>query len=196
MSKSLTNNLKSGTYTREGEVLSGYSYYDTVLMSNTVNSHRMFTVPQSAAKPRDLTNMTIGGQMPSGQKLTIFNIKVFLCGAAAIDETVLVHLYDMISRSTVDLVIENKAPMLTLTLQELLGAASLFELTPSVAGDNISGQILPRFHGIYPLNIPIVLQELTPFEVLFVHQAAVANNEALNNVRVKISLNGELLRRT
>jgi len=196
VAKNLTRDLKSGTYTRGGERLAGWSYYDTLLMSNTVPTHRLFTVPQSAAKPKDLTNMSLGGQIPNGQKLTIFNVKLFLAIPAAIDETVLVHLIDTISRTTLDFVIENKAPMLTLTLQEVLGAATLYELTPSVAGDNIGGAILPRYHGIYPLNIPIVLQELTPFEVVITHQNAVANDESLNDTRIKVSLNGELVRRT
>lgn len=193
--QTLTQDLNQGTYTRGGERLSGWSYYDTFLMASTVATQRMFTVPQSAAKPLDLTNMTIGGQIPAGQKLKIFNIKLFIATAAAVGTAVVQNLYDMLSRTTIEVIIENKASMLTLTLQEILGVSTLTAVTPSVAGDNIP-VISPRFHGIYPLNMPIILQQLTPFEVRVTHQAAAAFPQALDNTRVKISLNGELIRRT
>lgn len=180
-----------GTYGLEGERLD-WTYYDTATLAVATTTHRLFTNPLGAGgKTLDQTNLTQAGQIPQGQQLQVKAIKV-MYRTAAVKGTVSVQaLYDLLATTTVSLKLANKETMGQWTLQELVGAATLFAVTPTAAGDNIP-LILPKYHGIFPLNTKIILAALTPFEVTVQHHVAVGATLATD--QLKIGLSGTLIR--
>lgn len=180
-----------GTYGLEGERLD-WTYYDTATLAVATTTHRLFTNPLgSGGKTLDQTNLTQAGQIPQGQQLQVKAIKVMYRTSAVKATASVVSFYDMLAQTTVSVKLANKETMGQWTLQELVGAATLFALTPTAAGDNIP-LILPKYHGIFPLNTKIILAALTPFEVTVQHHVAV--NAALANDQLKIGLSGTLIR--
>lgn len=182
-----------GSYGTEGDKLD-WSYWDEALVAAATLVHRLFTNPLGAGgKTLDQTNLTQAGQIPQGQLFDVRAIKLLYTSAGAKATADLQSLFTLFARSTVSIKLQNKESMGQWTLQEIMGDALQFALTPTVAGDNIS-QPQPKFHGIFPLNIPIILAALTPFEVTLTHHAA--PNAALANDRLRISLAGKLTRVT
>lgn len=189
--KEALETLQTGSYGVEGEKLD-WTYYDTAILAAATQVHRLFTNPLGAGgKTLDQTNLTIAGQIPQGQQIITRAIKVMYRSVAVKGTAALQSLYDLLATTTVQVKLQNKETMGIWTLQELLGSATLFALTPTVAGDNIS-QIQPKYHGIFPLNTPIVLAALTPFEVTVTHHVAVA--AGLANDQLKIGLSGTMIR--
>lgn len=184
-------NLQQGTYGVEGEKLD-WTYYDSNPLAVATLTNRFFTNPLGAGgKTLAQTNLTQAGQIPQGQNHTVRAIKVWYRSAAAKGTAAVQDLYTMLEQTTVSIKLQNKETMGQWTLQELMGASLLFALTPTVAGDNIP-VIQPKFHGIFPLNTPIVLAALTPFEVTVQHHTAVAATLATDIL--KIGLAGTLVR--
>lgn len=189
--KEALENLQTGTYGVEGEKLD-WSYYDTAVLAAATQVHRLFTNPLGAGgKTLDFTNLTIAGQIPQGQQIITRAIKVFYRSIAVKATAAVQALYDLFSTTTVQVKLQNKETMGIWTLQELIGSASLFAVTPTVAGDNIP-MIQPKFHGIFPLNNPITLAALTPFEVTVSHHSAV--DALLAGDHLKIALCGTMIR--
>lgn len=183
--------LQQGTFGEEGEQLE-WSYYDTAVIAAATLVHRLFTNPLGAGgKTLADTNLTQAGQMPQGQHLEVNVIKLMYISDAAQATVDVQTLYTLLSESTISIEIANNKSMGQWTLQEILGSSLQFALTPSAAGDNIP-LLTPRFTGIYPLNVPIIIAALTPFEVTLTHQ--VAPGAALADNKLKISLAGILTR--
>ena len=183
--------LQQGTFGEEGEQLE-WSYYDTAVIAAATLVHRLFTNPLGAGgKTLADTNLTQAGQMPQGQHLEVNALKIMYTSDAAKATAVVQNLYDLLTESTISIEIANNKSMGQWTLQELMGAATLFALTPTAAGDNIP-VIQPRYTGVYLLNVPIIIAALTPFEVTLTHHVAPA--AALADDKLKISLAGILTR--
>jgi len=183
--------MQAGTYGAGGEKLD-YSYYDSYTLSSATLVYRFFTIPLGQAnKTLDRTNMITAGQLPQGQHFTIHAIKVLLTSYEPIDGAGVQSYYNFITKTTLEFVIPGKDTLGTWTLQEVLGMSSNISVLPAVPGD-FEDINRPRYHGVFPLNTPIVLAALTPFEVRATHHTAVA--EALDGVKFMISLNGKLVR--
>lgn len=183
--------LGRGTYGSGGEKID-WSYYDSMTLLSTLSVYRFFTIPLGqSSKTLDVTNMTTAGQLPQGQRFTIHAIKLFLTSAAAIGTATIQMIYTFLAKSTIEFIIPGKDSLGTWTLQELMGSASNIAVTPTVAGDNVDIN-RPRYHGVFPLNTPIVLASLTPFEVRCTFHTA--TNAAIDSTIFKVSLNGKLER--
>jgi hypothetical protein len=194
-------NLDRGTHARAGEVLD-WTYYDSFAVSAalSVNMFQQAVGQGSTPKTLDQTNMTSNGQIPTGQRMTIHRIKLnYISQAttwASAGTAQTLYFYTMLAKTTLEFRIPGKDSLLTITLAELLGAATLLQMVPTTAG-NADATIQPRFHGILPLNKPIILAAQTTFGVLVTHQTA--PNAALYTGAgdiVKIGLNGILERRS
>jgi hypothetical protein len=195
-------NLAQGTYATSGEKLD-HSYFDTQLIvaSSTTPMH-FFQNAQgqafntgSSVKGLQHTNMTIGGQLPRGQRFTIRNIKLMYTATAQLADATIQLWYEFLANTTMEFMITGKDSLCTLTLQEILGASTLIlpAVTSTTFSSTINRIILPRFHGIYPLNTPIILAEQTNFEVKVTPQVATPAS-GLDGDWLKISLNGILER--
>jgi len=187
------SSLDKGTYSSGGEVVD-WTYYDQFVVTNGVNIIRTFTqgIGQgSTPKTLDYTNMTLGGQIPNRQRMTIHALKMHYTTSAARGTATVQYLYSLLNQTTLEFMITGKDSLLTTTLQELMGACTLFALTPTNSGDNIP-LIMPRYVGQLRLRIPIVLSAQTPFEVRVTHQTT--PNVALNGDLIRLGLHGKLER--
>jgi len=183
--------FQRGTYGAGGEKID-WSYWDTLTLAAATAAFRLFVNPVgSGGKTLADTNMTSSGSMPQGQHFTVHAIKLFYVTHAAVATAAVQALYSYLRNTTLDIVIPGKYSMGQWTLLEVMGAASLVALTPTAAGDNIP-LISPRYHGVFPLNTPLVLAALTPFEVQINCQAA--SGAALDGDKLVVSLNGKLIR--
>lgn len=194
-------NLNQGTHARGGEVMD-WTYFDTfnVSASLSINMFQTAYGQGSPAKTLDNTNMTANGQIPTGQRLTIHRIKMFYVSQStywASGGTAIVQKwYNLLAKTTMEFKIPGKDSLLTLTLQELLGPATLVADVPTVSGDNIP-IIKPRYSGIFPLNKPIILAEQTQFGVLVTHQTAPDSTlYGTTGDIIRIGLNGILERKS
>jgi hypothetical protein len=188
---SVLQKLQRGTYGAGGEKID-WTYWDTLVLATATTMFRLFVNPLgSGGKTLADTNMTSAGVMPQGQHLTVHALKLFYVSNAAHNTAAVQSLYSFLRATTLEFIIPGKYTIGQWTLAEMMGTSSLFAVTPTAAGDNIP-LIQPTFKGVFPLNTPITLAALTPFEVQI--QMHVASAAGLDGDRVLVGLNGKLLR--
>jgi hypothetical protein len=153
----------------------------------------MFTQGLSgSSKTLYQTNMKNNGVIPTGERMTVHRIKVLIAKIADVASTVYANLCAMLKQTTVEVRIAGSDSILTVTLQELMGECLLF---PTTLVATYAAQTIPtpHFHGIFPLNRPIIFAEQESVEVLVTHH--VAPNAAIDATQIQISLNGFLERK-
>ena len=194
-------NLQRGTHSAFGEVLD-WEYYDSFNVSATlaINMFQLALGQGSTPKTLDLTNMTVNGQIPTGQRFTIHRIKMHFISQSSYwasgGTTIVQKWYNLLTKSTFEFKIPGKDSLLNGTLNQILGACTLVADVPTVSGDSIP-IIKPRYHGIYPLNKPIILAEQTPFSFNVVHQTAPDSTlYGTTGDLIKIILSGVLERKS
>jgi hypothetical protein len=155
----------------------------------------MFTVGLAGAtKTLALTNMKNNGVIPTGERMTVHRIKVLIAKAADVASTVYANLCSLLKYTTVEVKIAGSDSILTVTLQELMGECLLF---PTTLVATFAAQTIPTpyYHGIFPLNRPIIFAEQESVEVLVTHQLQGVPAAALDGTLIQISLNGILERK-
>jgi len=181
-------NLQNGARAGGMEVID-YTYYDTAKFSDGPEI-RMFTAALGQnGKTKAETNMKTPGAIPQGQRMTVAKIKAMLYSSGTISEGTLAKLYEAIFKTTVDIELPGKTNMGQFTLAEVLGTSFLAVVKPSQAGDNVN-VISPRFHGILPLNTPLSLPALQPFELVVRPNCEI--DQYVGHVQLRIGLNGIL----
>lgn len=191
MARSNLARLATGSYSAGGEVLDK-TLYDSAALLSTTTVHRLFTIPLGqGGKTLDRTNATVGGMMPQGQNLAVRAIKFFYVTVGALATADVQTLYTFLRTCTAEVLIPGKDALWQGTLLELSGISVAAAMTPTAAGDNIPF-VSPRFHGIMPINTPIVLAALTPFEVRLTCNTA--SGAALDGDFVYVGLTGTLQR--
>lgn len=191
MAKALQK-LQDGSYSKTAAEKLDYSLYDTLVLATATLLHRMFLTPLGqAGKLLSDTNMVLAGLLPQGQNLLVRAIKFFYVTNTAMATADVQFFYDMIKNTTITFTVPGKENMGQWPLQEIIGSCSMIALTPTVAGDNIPVN-QPRFHGIYPLNIPIRIGATQSFEITIQHH--IAANAALDGNKIMIALAGKLIR--
>lgn len=187
--------LQAGTYGDFAEVLE-WTYYDTATISATEQTYNLFTqkvgsVISGTQKTLADTNMTSSGSIPQGQNLECHVLKVMYSTGDIKGTAFLNDFYKFLKNTTLEVRIPGKDSMGTWTLMELMGTATQLAMTPTTAGDNIS-QVQPRYTGLYPLNIPLVLAALTPIEIKI--QTHIAMPATLVDDQIMVGLSGMLAR--
>jgi len=194
------NNLAQGTY---GKALNRFDhiYYDRFTVLNSVPEHNMFTtalggndeygVPKTLAD----TNMQVGGSLPKGQRFTVHGFKIDLVTglSTALAATSIKYLYYLLADTTVQFKISGQDPVFTMDMQDMLGACTLLAFTQAATGDNIP-LILPKYRGIVPINIPIVLSEQTNFGINVKHAHNGNYTSAVDGIFIKVGMVGVLER--
>lgn len=187
----MSRNLKTGTRSEQGLRELDYSYYDTLTLAVATTSYRFFT--QGLAGSTKLlyqTNMPLNGQLPTGERLTVHRLKMFYTAHADIANTVWTNIFTMLKQTTIEVKISAAAPVLVMTLAEILGNPLLVSTT-ALAGSIASPNA--KFVGVIPFNKPLIFAEQETIEVLLTHHVAV--NAALAGDWLQISLNGTLERK-
>lgn len=193
MGRDLSRGTRSQVTLRELD----WSYYDTMAIDHTKLQTTMFSVGRSGStKTLDQTNMKLNSMVPTGERMTVQRVKVFLTGIADLATAKACKLFDLLKKTTFELKIAGSDSILTLTLQELFGiAVNIPQNVEVAAGVYPNPQLLSqgRFHGIYPLNRPVIFAEQETIEVLITHNLTV--DAALDGILFQVSLNGILERK-
>lgn len=182
---------ENSSYSKKSAEKLDYSYYDTMTVSATL-MNRMYVIPLGqGGKTKADTNFTLAGTLPQGQNLKVFVMKLFYLSNAPRSTADLLAWYRMLYETTLEVKIPGKDSMGLWTLAEIFGIPSLFNLIPTVAGDNIP-MVLPAMPGKLTFNNPLVIGSVQSFEIQIEHQVAPA--AALYGDKLKVSLNGRLIR--
>jgi hypothetical protein len=169
-----------------------WTYWDSFKMLSTVLTHDLFTIPLGqAGKNLSDTNWLNASQLPQGQAMDVKNLKIFYIASEVRTEAELEEIYQTFQDTTFNIKIPGKDSMGQWTMMELMGTATLIQVTPSVAGDNIT-QIQPRYHGIFPLNNKFSIGGVQTIKVEVINH--VASPASLDDDKVFFGLNGNLVR--
>ena len=192
--------LGQGTYSKFGEALH-WTMYDTATLAAAPVDYSMFQTPLGGAigaaiKTLDLTNMTLGGQIPSGQKMIVKAIKVFFCSQAVKNTANITTFYTWLSQATIRVFISGKDAIYSKPLVEVLGIPIVWATTPTAAGDNLFTMSYGKYVGIDVLSKKITLASNTNFEVRLSYPVALGGGNILIGDLVKVGLAGVLLRRS
>jgi hypothetical protein len=182
-------NLQQGAVGKEGNILD-YTYYDTISLLSTTQVFNMFAIPNGqGGKNLSDTNMTVAASLPQGQRLNVGAIKMMYTFHAVFNEATLQLFYTALQNISVEMIIMNQ-DYGRWTLMELIGSAVCGIGVPAVAGNNDTLLSQAKYHGIFPLNVPIKLPALNQFSLRITAQ--VATNAALDGDKLKVGLSGIL----
>jgi len=191
------SSLQTGTYSGDGDIID-FSWYDSISLLSTVLNTRMFTIQVGQASPAGViknpadTNMVAAGQMPQGNKMYVNAIKMLYTSDEVRTEAEYIEIGKLFEQTVLNVKIQGKDTYGQWCLNEIMGNAFHGVIEPSTAGDNETPFGISRFHGIYPINLPIVLAAQTSFSIDLQHYTAPSAN--LDGDKIQISLSGILER--
>ena len=188
--------LQQGTYGASGEILE-WSYYDRATLAAAGTDISLFQNPigsTAAAKTLADTNMTSPGSIPQGQNFKVRAIRAEYGSHASKASADIDTLYNWMLSANIRVFITGKDALFSKPLTEVMGIPLLWHTVPTVAGNNEIISSFGRFNGVSPLNIPIILAALTPFEVRLSFPTALGGGSTLIGDFVKVSLLGILTR--
>ena len=183
---------EANSYSKTNAEFLTWSYYDQISLLSTTLTHTFFVTGTGTGKNLSQTNMPTSGQLPQGQSFVIHEIGLLYSTDTVSGTTDLLEWYKVLANTTVEFKVTGKDSLFTITLQELCGASTLFAITPTAAGDNIS-QIQPWYRGVWKLKkYPITIGATQTFNIEMVHH--VAPSADLDGNLVKLFLRGDLRR--
>lgn len=169
--KELFDMLGSGTYGGSAEFLQK-EIFDTVTfatadVTNAVKTFSFFDPSRSAAKTKADTNLQTN-QLPKGQHLStqVLMLQAYRSDATAITQANLLALIQALQSSYMTVSIQGKAASWDGPLSRILGL-SLSAVGQEGSANNIIETFRMIANGNYVLNIPIVLEQLTTFNIDF-----------------------------
>lgn len=181
-----------GTYGPGAELLDWTEYF-TVRMDDSVNRIIMFkNIVGDTYQGQTLTEAdtnVIQKNIPNKHLLTIHAIKIKYLATTIRNDEERQFIFDYFRNTTVKFTIAGKDNLGVWTMSEWFGALQMVHV-PTTAGDNIQFSGVASYEGIKPLNIPIILQELTTYDVTL--ESVIPSDASLNGDRVKVELSGEL----
>lgn len=189
--------LQSGTYKGSGDIID-WSLWDRFSVDGTTPTlqHRLFVNgrgqpdPAGVIKTHATTNMVGRVGIPTGSKLLVQYLKIFLCHDGALPEADWINTYKMLRETVATIKIFGKDSYGEWGLDELFNHPISGILSPADAADNAAFPTVGRALGVYPLQLPIVLASQVSFEVVVEHHVAPSAN--LDDTTIKIALCGVL----
>lgn len=188
-------NQQRGTYSKYGEKLS-YSYFDTVALTAAGVDYSLFQTPiGGGATPKTIaqTNMTLGGQIPQGQKFIITKLKFFYVSAAVKAAANEQTLNDFLAQGVIRIFITGKDAIYSKSVQEVLGQTIIWSDVALAASAPFS-RSYSWYTGVDTLKTPITLAALTNFEVRLTTPTALGGGNVLIGDSVRVALSGTLFR--
>lgn len=161
-------NVQSGTTGTQGDKINRTLWAEEVIAAAPLTT-RLFQAVGGVLL-LDQTNNTQAGVMPSNRKLFVKALKVMwtsetTAGIKALAADIQAF-YTQLARTTATIMINNRE-FGQWTLQELFGACTLIATNPALTAAYPT--IQPRYHGIFPLNEPILIAGNTQYYVEITH---------------------------
>jgi hypothetical protein len=130
--------------------------------------------------------------MPQAQRLTVNALKIMYAAAEVRTEAEIDKIYQVLQNTVLDFSFPGHDKQLEVLLQEALGVASLIMPHAAAATESGARVIQARYHGIFPLSIPIVIAATMPFTCDLT--LYVASDAGLDGDRIRVGLAGVLER--
>jgi len=188
--------IQSGTSGDNGLILK-WDYFDTYTLGSDLE-YDFFQIPQGQGTPQKRpwdTNNRLAGVIPAVQKMFVTSIGLGIIAIAALTPEQQKDLFTWISSSFFAFDIQNKANVLELTGEKLIGSDIL------LAGDNtVNGNYLPitnnpHFYEISnKLENSIQLAGNTPFKICA--SWASVPDSIQDVIKLRVTLRGILVRPT
>jgi len=191
-------NLGTGTYSAYGDMFD-WSMYDSFYLTNGTPEYRLFSVGIGEADPVTGNNKTLADTnmrgrtvTPKGSKMLVQYIKTFISSDILLDDATMQLMIAVLRNMVVNLSIFGKDTYGQWGLDELMNYYFAALNQPAVTvNTNPATQL--RGAAVYPLKVPIVLASQTTFDII-VTPSGGQPDEALDDVKIKISLCGVLAR--
>lgn len=174
--------LNDGTWGPGGESLS-YPVYDRMKMLNSLGVATRSLFKTAVGQQREGvtltyadTNIEKSESIPSSQKWTFNFLNFYYLSAATKTNVLLQEIFDYMRTTTVRCIIDSKTDMFRVPLWRFGGATQIVSL-PAVTQESRFPQAI--FTGTLKLEIPIILQSLTDWELRI--EPLVASNASLDN---------------
>jgi len=184
-----------GTYGPGAEILDWTEYF-TMQMDDANPRKILFkNIVGDTYQGRTLTEAdtnVIQKNVSSGHKLTIHAIKIKYLATEIRNDEERQFILDFFRNTTVKFTVAGKDNLGVWSMTEWFGPLQILHV-PTTAGDNVPFASVGNYQGIKPLNIPIILAELTTYDVTL--ESLIPTNAALNNDFVRVELCGELNRK-
>jgi len=190
--------LNDGTWAKDGaggEVLH-WRFYDRAKLISTQSSYRLF-----GAKVNDTrdsikltladTNIQTSPPIPQSQKFTMHELLFQYVAGDICDDAEMQSIIDLLRQTYVQFQIESKVDMFQITLDQMCQGGILAVHAPAATIG--SRGPLTIFQGCWKLQVPIVLQNITSFNLDLT--MLTAPNSGLDADYLRFVLDGELARR-
>lgn len=187
--------LADGTYGPGSEELH-FPRWDRFILAAATLEHTLFNLRPGdaragAALTRADTNNT-GAQIPNKQKWEIWTWHFFYQAIAIRNDAAMQNILDMFRNTIFSLQVESKDTLFEGQLGLFHDGPKQIVHVPTAAANNISPQSFGIYMGRIELKVPIVLQQLTTWDVQVEH--IVAPNAALDGDLVMFYLDTHLYR--
>lgn len=192
-----TTDPKYQTYSSSQAQKLDWPYYDTIGLPAAGTEFNMFSIGlgglTAAGLPKMITdtNLPANSATPNGQIFEIRAIRFEYTAIADRASADLVSLNKFLSGTAVRFSVVGMADLFSSMLPEIMGIPVLWH-NPTAATINETVLSKGRFSGIRPLNVPIMLNEQTSFNVRLNFAAAVP--AALVGDLLRCYLEGFLIR--
>jgi len=190
----MATRFQGGTYGAGSDVLDWTEYFTVALDSSTPRVIAFKNIVGDTFQGRALTEFdtnVIQKNIPDKHKLTIHGIRFKYLATEIRNDEEMQLILDYFRKTTVKFTVAGKDNLGWWTLSEWFGAKQMIHV-PTSAGDNVIPQSNANFEGVKNLNIPIILEQLTTYDVTL---ETIGNSaDELDKDFLKIELIGELNR--
>lgn len=187
--------LDDGTYGPGLELLDWTTYF-TFKMDSVEREHICFkNIVGDTYQGRTLTEWdtnVIQKNIPHGQKYVVWGIRIKYMATDIRNDEERQFINNFLRTTTAKFYIAGKDNVGYWTMSEWFGPMQMVAV-PTNAGDNVPFSSMGNYEGIKNLNIPIILEEDTTFDMTFTK--IIPSDASLNEDYVKIELIHELDRR-
>jgi len=188
--------LNDGTWGEGGEILH-YPIYDRLRLLNTNGTQAQSLFKTAVGQQRNGqvltfadTNIEKSESVPSSQKWTIWRVTCFWLSPVLLTDALMQNVLDFMRTTTLRLNINSKDDMFRLPLWKFFGALQAVK-QPALTEQSTS--LVPIFSGSWELNVPVVLQSLTDWQIIV--EPLTASAAGLDNSFVGFELDGQRVRK-
>jgi hypothetical protein len=189
------SNLQAGTYQPGGVGEDKtFPYYSRYTVANDTVRTTLFSTQLGGTNftRLDQTNMPLGGQIPSSQRLVVKGVGIAYVGGAAKADANIIAIQKWLHTTALEVSIQDKAPIFQARLSFLLGVAISLFSDPTTAAEPVVFTLRNDLRPIFLLEKPIILAAQTPFKVDIVPGVAIGAQQATDGDFVDVTLFGNL----
>jgi hypothetical protein len=189
----ITKQLDEGTYLQQGGEIRSWSYFSRYAMVANTTEAKLFSAKLGDAgfTRIDQTNMPLGGQIPTSQRLDVKGIAIRYQPGAAKSTANANALLNWLATTVLQFNITDKIPMFQMRLASLMGMVIPLIQTDG-AVNILVNTVQTVAKPIYMLERKIVLASQTPFSVSILPGVAAGATQVSDADFLDVGLVGDL----